>query len=541
MAETYNVETMSAVNSHLDSVTLSSGFAQAERLVRFLRYLVAEETAGRGSDINQYSIAIALYNRDASFDPSVDSVVRVDAGRLRTRLREYYDSQNDSSVVQFSLPKGNYRLRIDINEAAPAVLPGSKDHVLETANQPQSVRDLPLNYSIVVLPLDTLSDDREDHELADGITTQIIANLSKSSSISVVSRRSAFAFKGKNMDARKIAGELDVSYILEGLVRRAGNQVRVSVALIDALSGQQKWSETYQHELLDVFKLQDDIAQSISATLGSALWVAATDGANRTPTEHLNAAGLVHRAADQILNYSRRMFDEGEGLVQRALELDPELGHVHAMIAFLSSHRVINYWTNEPERMRAVALEAANRALELEANDSWVLSWSSDALTWMGEHERAVVLMEHAMRLEPQNLLNQLFLGNALVHAGRAQEGVQIVEEALKQSPRVFYVGPANVFLSFGYTQLGDYDNAAKTGKKAVDLMATTPSFWLSYINALAVNGRTEEAQRSVKELLRISPGISPDYLQWVYKMGFPTTENAESLVKGHLTLDWSQ
>lgn len=540
MTAQYSVEDINSINQHLEELVTSPEFIQADRLILFLRHVVNKELDGSNSSINQYSIATEIYGRDASFDPAVDSVVRVDAGRLRTKLREYYDKKDTNYPIRFSLPKGNYGIKIDISLPVASTNLDSQHEKGDFNNQTSSTRVVPGKFPIVVLPLDTLSDNKEDQELADGIAAQIIANLSNSTSISVVSRRSAFAYKGKNMDARDIAEELDVSYILEGILRRAGNRVRVSVALIDALNGQQMWSETYQKELDDVFDFQDEIAQSIAAALGSALWVAATEGAHRTPAEHLNAAGLIHRAANQILNYSRRMFDEGEELVQRAFELDPKLGHVYTMIAFLSSHRVINYWTDEPEKLREKALEAANRSLELASNESWVLSWTADALSWMGEQQRAIGIMEHALRIEPDSLLNQFFMGNVLVHAGRAREGIDIIENALKQNPKDFYVGPANIFLSFGYTQIGDYEKAEETGHKAVDLMASTPSFWLSYINALAVNNKKDEAQRGVKELLRISPGITPDYLKWVYEMGFATTENAESLVRGHYSLDWN-
>jgi adenylate cyclase len=540
MATEYNRADIDSIKQHLDGLVASPEFVQADRLVQFLRYVVNEVIAGRGSDINQYSLATEIYNRDASFDPAVDSVVRVDASRLRTKLREYYDNKDSNYPVRFSLPKGNYDIKIDINSPGLSASSTNESEKNHSNNQKKSAQIDPGKFPIVVLPLDTLSDEKQDQELADGITAQIISDLSNSTSISVVSRRSAFAFKGKNMDARQIAQELDVSYILEGILRRASNQVRISVALIDALSGQQMWSETYQKELDDSFELQDEIAHSISSALGGALWVAATEGTHRTPAEHLNAAGLVHRAADFVLHYSRHMFDKSERLVQRALELAPELGHVYTLIAFLSAHRVINYWTDQPEQLRQEALAAADRALEQESNDSWLLCWTADALTWMGEIQRGVVLMEHAIQVEPDNLLNQFFMGNILVHAGRIDDGLKFIEDAFKRNPNNQYAAPSNIFLSFGYAQLGDYVKAEETAQKAVELMGNTPTFWMPYINALAVNEKPDDAQRGVTELLRISPGITLEHLEWVFQMGFGSKEGAESLVRGLRTLDWS-
>lgn len=541
MAAEYSHTEIDLINQCLDKLVASPEFVRADRLVQFLRHLVSEELTDRGKNVNQYSLAIELYDRDALFDPAVDSVVRVDAGRLRTKLREYYDNQDSNHAVRFELPKGSYGIKIKVGSSE---LTGNFKEATEKSTinaKPIYAKDTLGKFPIAVLPLDTLSNEKEEQELADGITTQIISDLSNSTSISVISRKSAFAYKGKNMDVRQIAQELNVSYILEGVMRRASNHVRISVALIDALSGQQMWSETYQKEIIDVFDLQDDIARSIVAALVGALWFAAREGAHRTPTEHLNAAGLVHRAADQMLNYSSRMFEESERLVQRALELDPELGHVYTLIAFLSSHKVINFWTDQPEKLRNEALAAAERALVLESNDSWVLSWTTDALTWMGENQRAVALMEHAIRLDPDSVPNQLFMGNVLVHAGRIEEGINFVENALKSSPHDYYLAPASVFLAFGYTQLGDYISAEEASHKATELMGGTPSFWMPYINALAVNKKPDAAQRAVIELLRISPGITLEHMEWVFQMGFASEEGVESLVSGLRTLDWSK
>ena len=541
MVTEYSPADIASINQCLDKLVASPQFTQADRLVQFLRYVVSKELAGRGNDVNQYSLAMDVYDRDTSFDPAVDSGVRVDASRLRTKLREYYDKPGTIQSVRFELPKGSYSIKIDINSQQLSQDLNERVKNTKTDANSKIMKEMPGKFPIVVLPLDTLSAEKEDEEIANGITEEIISNLSNSTAISVVSRRSAFAYKGKNIDARQIAQELDVNYILEGVIRRAGNRVRISVALIDALSGQQMWSETYQKEIIDAFDLQDEIARSIAAELVGALWHAARDGAHRTQIDNLDAAGLVHRAADQLLNYSRRMFDESDQLAQRALKLDPELGHVYTLIAFLSSHRVLNFWTEQPEKLRGEALAAAERSLDLEPNDGWVLCWVTDAMTWMGENQRAVSLMEHAIRLDPDSVMNQLFMGDVLIHAGQIDKGINFVENALRRSPHDYYLAPANVFLSFGYTQLGDYEKAEETAHKATELMGGTPSFRMSYVNALAVNGKLAEAQRAVTELLRICPGITPDHIEWVYQMGFASEEGVKSLVSGIQTLDWSK
>jgi tetratricopeptide (TPR) repeat protein len=149
--------------------------------------------------------------------------------------------------------------------------------------------------------------------------------------------------------------------------------------------------------------------------------------------------------------------------------------------------------------------------------------------------------MERAIRLDPDSVLNNLFMGNVLVHAGRIEEGINFVENALKISPHDYYLAPASVFLAFGYSQLGDYISAEEASHKATELMGGTPSFWMPYINALAVNKKPDAAQRAVIELLRISPGITLEHMEWVFQMGFASEEGVESLVSGLRTLDWSK
>ena len=541
MTREYSPSEVESISQQVNILAASSIFAQTERLVQFLRYVVEETLAGNGEQINQYALAMELYNRDESFDPATDSIVRVDAGRLRTKLREYYDTDGQTDSVQFELPKGKYTVKIHLDSTVSGNRSSEKiadiNSTIDTSAK--TIPTTPGKFSIVVLPLEVYSQDSQDQELADGITTEIIDELGRAA-VEVVSRRSAFVYKGQNKDARDVGRELGVNYVLEGSLRKAGNRVRVAVALIDAHNGRQIWSETYDREIGDLFELQDAIGSAIAAVLGGALWRAATEGAQHVPSENLDAAGLVHRAAQFTFIYSQRIFEEGEQLANRALELDPDLGHAYTLIAFFLAHKVVNCWTDRPEEVRQEALAAADRALELAPNDSWVLSWNAELLGFMGEPQKAVSLMEHALTLEPGNLINKGFLGCALARVGRAEEGLAHIETAFELSPRDHYGPPWHVYSSWAYAQLGRYEEAEEAAHNAIEIVGTVPLMWMAYINALAKNGKLEEAQTALAELRSLCPQLTLEHQEWIFNMAFEPEKVAECHLSGLRKLDWS-
>ena len=221
----YNPSELETIKQHLNKLLASPVFAQAERLVQFLCYVVDEVLNNRGEQVNQYALAMELYNRDESFDPTTDSIVRVDAARLRIKLREYYDSDGQADSVQFGLPKGKYVIKIHVDSTVssnepPTTASEAKSTENSSANTKQVVSG---KSSIVVLPIETLSKDIQDQELADGITTEVINYLGKTHAYNVVSRHSAFAYKGQNKDTREVGREFGVNYVLEGSLQREDN------------------------------------------------------------------------------------------------------------------------------------------------------------------------------------------------------------------------------------------------------------------------------------------------------------------------------
>jgi TolB-like protein len=294
----------------LACILASSIFAHSHRQSRFLRYIVQATLTGDADRINQRIIGIEVFDRPDSFDPVVDSIVRVEAARLRGKLREYYDELGKNDHVFIELPKGSYAARIRHTPTAAGrrckahVSDGRLDDVA-VADMPRSLQGAP---TIAVLPFHSISSDREQESFADGITDDLITDLARISGLSVISRQSVSAYKGSVATTQRISEELGVGFILEGSIRRADNRVRINVQLIDGSSGKHIWAKRYDRNMGDIFDLQDDVNRRVVQAL-------------RLRLSSLADASFEQKR-DEVPGGER---NEARGLAKKRLHLDDEL------------------------------------------------------------------------------------------------------------------------------------------------------------------------------------------------------------------------
>ena len=253
--------TSDTIRAELQRILASGIFATADRMKRFLRFVVDETLAGKGDDLNESSLGIEVYDRDETFDPRVDSIVRVDAGRLRSKLREFYESEGASSLIRIEIPKGSYK----------PLFKWAKETDFGTSAK-RRTRTGPAGRTIAVLPFADLSPQRDQEYFADGIAEELMFALSRVPKLRVVSQTSVFAFKGKGMDVKDIGRQLDVKSIMEGSVRKAGQKLRITTRLSDVATGFQIWSEVFNCDLRDVFSVQETIARSVAEALRVSGW-----------------------------------------------------------------------------------------------------------------------------------------------------------------------------------------------------------------------------------------------------------------------------
>lgn len=248
--------TPNEIRRELERILSSSMFSTADRMKRFLRFVVEETLEGRGDNLNELLLGMAVYDRDRKFDPRLDSIVRVDAGRLRAKLREFYGSEGVSSPIGIEIPKGSYkpvfkRLQKNDQETSPRL----------RAKGPIATK------SLAVLPFADLSSRRDHQFFGEGIVEELVYELSRIPEFRVVSLTSVVALKGKQMDVKEMGRQLGIESFVEGSVRRAKQRIRVMVRLTDVATGFHTWSRVYAFASRDVLADQQRISNSIAEAL----------------------------------------------------------------------------------------------------------------------------------------------------------------------------------------------------------------------------------------------------------------------------------
>jgi adenylate cyclase len=250
----------SEICSELERILSSGIFATADRMKRFLRFVVKETLDGRGDELNELQLGAEVYDRNEKFDPRVDSIVRVDAGRLRSKLREFYLSEGRSSSIRIDIPKGSYKPSFkQLRDCNPSRL------------MHRSTREQGSMKTVAVLPLADLSPHGDQGHFGDGVSEELAFTLCRVRNLRVISQTSALAFTGRT-DVREIGRELGVKFVVEGSVRKAKQRLRVMVRLAEAATGFQIWSEAYTCGSSDVFAAQEEISRAVTMALRTRVW-----------------------------------------------------------------------------------------------------------------------------------------------------------------------------------------------------------------------------------------------------------------------------
>src|SRR5262245_58384518 len=270
------------VRDELEKILSSPGFARNDCLWKFLRFVVEEELRGKAAEINESLVGIEVFGRKPSYDPKQDSVVRTEAAKLRVRLFQYYAGEGAADPVVIELPKGGYTPVFRQSEAAGEGTAPSRSWLGTRLRLtiPLACLALALAASgwwwvqhksepipIAVLPLSNLREDPVNDYFADGLTGEIIRNLSIIDGLAVRSQTSSFAFKGKPRNVHEVGKQLEADYILEGSVLCAGQQLRINTQLVRVRDDFPMWSGKFDRELTDVFAIQDEISRGIVNSL----------------------------------------------------------------------------------------------------------------------------------------------------------------------------------------------------------------------------------------------------------------------------------
>ena len=398
----------------------------------------------------------------------------------------------------------------------------------------ESVDEVLPKPSLAVLPFANLSNDPEQEFFADGLADEIIATLSKIPGLIVIARSSSFAYKGRPMDVRRIAGELGVRYIAEGSIRKSGNRVRVVAQLSDGVTGRHLWAERYDRELDDMFAVQDGVARRIVTEVSAALspveidlWpgIASGGSTNMEAYQCFLRGRAMQRGATQNL----AVFERTSELFQRAITLDPAYPPPYAALGMALAHAYFNRWTDEPERSLAEAETLTNQAIKRDPADPFAHGVAALIAMYRKDFGRWALEVDEALSLNP-NFAPALSLRATLnIYSGSPRAAIHDLERAMRLDPH-FTQGYLH-HLGVAHIVAGDYETAATILRERILLVPETDMSRVYLSSALGSLGYLDEARQVWSELMAINPSYS--YADRTADMPFKNPEDLARIAKG--------
>lgn len=543
-----------AVRAACSRILASKVFENSERMIRFLDFVVNKTLAGQAGDLKEYVLGVEVFDRDQSFDPKTDTIVRVEARRLRRKLMEYYEGEGAKEAVRIDMPSPGYAvlfsllqtpvavpsgrtwLRIGTVAAGLVLLAGGLGWGVWWKLRPAA---LPAGTdSIAVLPFLDMSAAKDQQYFCDGFTEELISALSSVQGLRVVARTSAFAFKDKAQDIREIGKELGVGTVLEGSVRRSGDTLRITAQLIRTEDGSHIWSRSYDRKMQDVLAVQSEIAERIADTFRHPFDSAPATTANPQAYDlYMLGRAAWNRQGPQDM-------EEAIGHFEKAIALDPNFALAYSGLSEAYSYLIDLDYAPTAEILPK-ARSAADRALGLnvdlaEAHTSRAIV--ADELEW--DQTRAKQEFLKAIQLKPGYAYGIHWYGHFLEAQGRLQEGQEELrralaidplsrmynidlamnqyfqrhyDEALTTSRRVEAIQPDYVFLEamrgLIYEAQQDWPKALAALQKSHEIMGPSPLILGMVGQAQGASGDPEGARRQLAELQALSKkSYVPDF-----------------------------
>jgi len=362
--------------------------------------------------------------------------------------------------------------------------------------------------SIAVLPFNNMSGDPEQEYFSDGITEDIITDLSKVAGLLVIARNSTFTYKGRSVDIRNVGRELGVRSVLEGSIRRASNRVRITAQLIDAATGGHVWADRYDRDLTDIFAVQDEVTRHIVDALKVKLTPVEAARIAESPTSNVEAHDLFLRARELLLGQkkNREVFDQIVTLLGRVIELDPGYAEAYAGLAMAHNLDFQNGWTGATDALE-VASRFAAQAVEKGPAVPYARFVACVIAIWQRDLDRARKQAEAALALNPNLATAIATLGLVEIYSGNADAAIPLIEQAIRLDPA--FVQQTLHFLGSAYFAAGKYETAAATFQERIRLAPETDLSRAFLASALGHLGEVEEAKRVWAELKAINPRYS--------------------------------
>jgi len=421
--------------------------------------------------------------------------------QVKRKLNLQYEYLGEQQVKNIDEPVRVYKVSMETE---------AKETIAEE-NPPVQIQDKP---SIAVLPFVNMSGDPEQEYFSDGVTEDIITALSKIRWFLVSARNSTFSYKGKSPDVRQVASDLGVRYVLEGSVRKAGNRVRISAQLIEGSTGNHVWAERYDHDLDDIFAVQDEITRIVIGAIEPELTKAEIRRAKMKRPENLDVWDLCQRGWWHRFQATREDFAQARQYFQKAIDLDPQFGSAYSGLAEVLSFELMFQFTDTPVEHGKKAVQTARKGIELDPEDAMAHLALGRAFIVTGQPDKAITECKTALKINPHYAFAHYQMGTAILFSGRPEEGIPYIETAIRLSPNDLYMGPFLSRLGQAYLSLRKYEKAVEFSREALRHKMTPWPVNAYEVSALGHLGRREEAREALSELLRRKPGLQLSHLK---------------------------
>jgi adenylate cyclase len=407
---------------------------------------------------------------------------------------------------------------------------------IEPASVDKMAFPLPDKPSIAVLPFVNMSEDSKQEYFSDGITEDLITDLSKISKLFVIARNSVFTYKGKSVKISQVAEELGVRFVLEGSVRRAGDQVRINAQLIDATTGGHLWAERYDGKMENVFALQDRITHKIISALEVRLTAGEEKQITRKETDSTEAyeaflQGWVHYWQD-----TREDIVQAIPYLEQAVKIDPNYSRAYAALAASYWRCTLNDWSSSLGLTNSEALERAEQYLQEAMKDPTPLAHlvASSIRSSEGRYQESIVEATRAIVLDANDPVGYVAMTKALSYAGSPSEGADAIQKAMRLNPHY----PPTYLRALGFAQFGmeQFEEAAASYEESIKRDPNEDTQYFEIAGTYGQLGREEEARSALKTFneLRAKAGMSDPYtLQSIVVWGFKEQKDIERWREG--------
>ena len=375
--------------------------------------------------------------------------------------------------------------------------------------------------SIAVLPFADMSDSDEE-SFADGICEDLITELSRFRSLFVISRNSTFAFKGQNFNLKDTSKKLGARYILEGRVRRAGERLRITAQLIDAVDDAHLWANRYDWQVEDIFAAQDEVVKAILSEIEPQLTISEQKRALSKPPERLDAWENYQRATWHMLSYNAEERETTLAFFERAIELDPRLAAAHAGLGMAIYFYTLLGASPDSVRDTERALKATKMAVSLDEQDPFAHVALALCHLLRGQHETATEASDRAIRLNPSYAMAHFGLGHALWHQGRLAEAITSLDDAITLNPRDSLLWAYMASKAVALALKTELEEAIVWSRQAQQQPNATIFCHVGEICALGLLGRKKKAADAVARAKRTMSNVTIRYLDTVLPITDP-------------------